>query len=928
MASRAQRLRQEAQARIGAQLSSGWTLESLIGFGGAASVYLATKGPQRVAIKLLHEEYIGHEIIEQRFEREASIAINLDHPHILKVFEIDRLPNRQLYMVMELLEGINLQQHLKEQGGKLDLRESLHIGAQILSALERCHNAGITHRDLKPANLFLTTRQKIKVLDFGVARLEQSDAQLTREGTALGTPAYMPPEQARGRLDLLDARSDLFAVGATLYTLLTGEHLHKAPSAEESLILAATKPAESIARIDPTLPSDVIALIDKALTWNPSKRFQNADQMLSALNACLHSLEATSGPTTKRPDEGSAMMAQAIMESVEGPKSFATEEPNDAQISDQEGAVDRSVIKAIEHTFGLAERYMAAIRQYSADHAETLKYQEQAYQSMIDVLARIPSTHLALKILPHSLLLDQEVVWEPHPPFDQIPYNLFSSGLRRLTLLSGLERDEYLQLLQIFQLDPQRDLAPEDDLSTVLWQKELPHIQLQLVSTFQLDDAQDQEQFLEDCAQEQPRIQARQQEALRLQIERTRILLSLGADALAEAQGMAHQAQQEIHQVINATHVGLLQARELRQLKAAIEQPQPPIEQRLPVVLVQALKEALRGQQDHETIVRALRLMMGRLVQSDRVLAALTMYGRLASHLEQRELLAQLTGQIMSDDVITRIIESYGRWLDDEQNAAIARDERNLRYLKELLLNVDGRFAPQLVQLYRKAQRERGLVILCYGYLHRHYRGHEDTIGQLLGELPVAHGKKIIELLLQEQRPEGLRALRFADKNPETAFRLAVLELRAQHQGDELESQLHGLAHDPDPHTRIRALQVAQKHRAKNLTPLLLKRIEDDSFFDLPYSERRLLLGLLLDNDHKQAYRICLELLKSHGLVANDTRNTTRILAVELLTHMPATADVIAALQEATKRRWWNSKELQEAAQALLDRHLQGGQRR
>lgn len=916
MSSRAQRLKQEALERVGEQLPGGWTLKELIGFGGAAAVYSAVKDPQQIAVKILHTEYVGHEIIEQRFEREAQIAMSLDHPHVLKVFGIDRLDRGQLYMRMELLEGINVQQYLHNHGDKLSVSESLMIMRQVLLALEHCHAAGITHRDLKPSNLFISRSRQIKVLDFGVARQESSDAQLTLEGTALGTPAFMPPEQARGRLELLDARSDLFALGATLYTMLTGEMLHKGSNAEESLILAATKPAESIARIAPTLPGPIIALVDKALTWSPSKRFQSAVQMRETLDQSLESALEEG----RRPDTQRAAMAEALLESSE-----VISQDDRELMEESESEVDRSLLKAIEHTFAQAERYMAAIRQYSEEHAETKKYKESAYQTMVEVLARLPTNQLILKILPHSLQLDQEVVWEPMTPFDQIPYNLFSSGLRRITLLGGIEREEYMMLLEIFQMDPQRDLAPEDDLSTVLWQKELPHLQLQLVSTFQLDDTKDQEQFLEDCAHEQARMEPKHKQALGLQLERTRMLLSVGAEALAEAQGLMHQSAlaHKGVDVLTPTDEGLIKFSEIRQLKAALERSNNEIEQRLPWVLYEALQESERGH-DQEMIIRSARLLMGRTVQAGRTLKALELYGRVMHCLEGREKMVALTEQLMSEDVISRLLQNYGRLLEDSTQLEAALDERNLRHLKDLLQNIDATYMPAVAQLYIRAQRERPLVILCYGYLKHHREGHEEIIGELLAQLPVGHCRKMIELLIEDDRAAGYEALRHADKNPDPALRLAVLELRAKHQPDRVGPQLASLANEADAHLRVRALQVATKYKVTGLAQFLSARISSDGFFDLPYSERRLLLMLLLSQEPKLAYRLSLDLLKSHGLVANDTRNTTRILAVEVLTHLPMTPEVVAALQEATKRRWWNSKELQESSAALLERHFKG----
>ncbi len=277
-------LRDRAKQRIGTVLKDKWRLDALLGVGGTAAVYAGTHRNGKVAaVKVLRPELAGHEEIVTRFLREGYVANKINHRGVVEVIDDDRADDGSVFLVMELLQGTSLENYSRG-GERLPIAESLRVVDELLDVLTHAHPLGIVHRDIKPANIFLTTAGQVKVLDFGIARLvESADHAHTQTGTAIGTPGYMPPEQARGRWNLVDGRTDLWAAGATLYALLAGHRPRRAETVQEELLLAMTQPIPSIALAVPSLHPALIAFVDKSISFEMDARFPDAAAMQAAL---------------------------------------------------------------------------------------------------------------------------------------------------------------------------------------------------------------------------------------------------------------------------------------------------------------------------------------------------------------------------------------------------------------------------------------------------------------------------------------------------------------------------------------------------------------------------------------------------------------------------------------------------------------------
>jgi serine/threonine-protein kinase len=294
-------LEERTNGRVGATLKGKYRIDRVLGVGGMAVVYVAThRNQKQFALKMLHPELSAREEIRQRFLREGYAANSVKHPGAVAVLDDDTAEDGAAFLVMELLEGAPVEALWEKQRSRMPAAQVLAIGYHVLDVLAAAHAKGIIHRDIKPANLFLTVDGQLKVLDFGIARvrdLASSDASATGTGVVLGTPAFMSPEQAVANPAEIDARTDLWAVGATMFTLLTGRNVHEADTLPQLYVKLATSQAQSLRDVAPDAPLPLVAVVDRALLLDPNGRWKSAEEMR---DACRDAHLAVSGRVVSR----------------------------------------------------------------------------------------------------------------------------------------------------------------------------------------------------------------------------------------------------------------------------------------------------------------------------------------------------------------------------------------------------------------------------------------------------------------------------------------------------------------------------------------------------------------------------------------------------------------------------------------------------
>lgn len=863
-----EQLERDAASRLGATIKH-WKLVELLGVGGAAAIYRAVyHGSEEkyrgleVALKMLHTERQRNEKIRARFIREAEITSALQHQNITEIFEIGESNSGELYIAMELLDGVPLGELITRRG-KLSERALTTLATQLLDGLSVAHRAGVVHRDIKPDNIFVTSDRRIKLLDFGVASQETSAAQLTRDGTVLGTPAFMAPEQARGLLDMIKPHSDTFAIGALFYYALTGQLIHDAKNPEELIIFAATKQANSISRLRPDLSPELIALIDKALAWNPKKRFADAGEMASAF-------EHLGGPTrhTTAPEAA--------------PKPAPPRRTSRVARDERDGAVDAA--SRWTSLFAKFERLL------DRPHQPGTSSEISKLAARMRATAREHPDHATLTLRATSLTVSGHKIWYPSAPHDETLIALFDEGLRSIAISPTLDARDLSRLLIL--LAPLAETSPLERLIE-FWSAS-PEAFTPTIARRALFSPPQQGHF-----------ERRLPEALRDARDYIEQLDQLDArrEQLLEQDPPVESTPPE-------GMFGLLSQRELSALNSAMALS-PGHDETLPHILAALLRANKSSSELRRTTATVSASILDEL-ERDGPIEAMRMLARVLSTDPTTTLEGAFVGELLQP-LIDALISHIGTRGELPPQA--------LRPLNTILSRVTGDATPVVTSLYVAAQHDKPSVKLCYGFLRKHVDGNEGHIEALIQQVGAGHARLLIDLLQSHGSTAANEALaRSTQAVTDDEIKLELLANQARQAPETAARQLFALLRGPKPALRLRALEEATKQRIPGLADLITRRVQDDSYYDLPPTEQRALLSALLHIEPPTGAAAGVYILSSHGLTANTKRDKVRLIALSLLAPHITNLAVRTAITSASKRRPWNSKDLQFAAtRALAD---------
>ena len=304
---------------IGNILAERYKIEDLLGQGGMSAVYRATDSNLRrvVAVKMIHPHLSSDPDFVRRFEEEATAVAQLRHPNIIQVYDYNH-DGETYYMVLEFVPGETLQNHLKRLNNsdrRMPLPDVIDTAVSICDAIDYANERGLIHRDIKPANIMLSVHGQAILMDFGIAKIIGGQHH-TATGAVIGTALYMSPEQIRGQQ--LDQRSDIYSLGVTLFEMVSGRPPFEADSAMTLMMMHVNDQVPDLHKLNPNLPTGLVAIINRALAKNPDDRYKTAGQMASALKEVQTQL--TTRPKAVIPAGEATIIEQPAPEQIDATK--------------------------------------------------------------------------------------------------------------------------------------------------------------------------------------------------------------------------------------------------------------------------------------------------------------------------------------------------------------------------------------------------------------------------------------------------------------------------------------------------------------------------------------------------------------------------------------------------------------------------------
>ncbi len=921
-----QALQRQVEQRLGTRLEGVGVIQDIVGIGGMATVYRTeTDDGASVAVKMMHEHLADKGTLRERFLREAKILDQADHPNAVTVYGRGTAETGEAYFTMELLDGWEVETVWKKKEEEFPVAEALEIGMQALAALHAYHEAEVLHRDLKPSNLFLTKSGTVKLIDFGVARFhdDEQDTQKTRAGTALGTPAYMAPEQAMGKVDMLDRRTDVYGLGAVLFTLLSGRRVHEADTNDETLVMAATQPAESLARHAPDVPTEAVQVVDTALSWDREDRFQSAEQMRRAIAELLDESTADLDREKKVSEQEAQEAEEAVSEDIADVVVDITEES----------------VEGMQVMFDRIDQMLQSARMYEWEHDKTKQKARHAFEAFRDIMD-LDEGECYWQVRPHSFEIADEVIWNPDEPFDIVPYNLFLDGFRRIQLRSSLDPREMIRFAEWLTTDPEYDLPPEDDLATVLWDADMPSVDANLVSTPAVIDPNS-----DDVLQEQTQDLIEDAESFFEQDGAGKQLLkAMRTGAYAEAEAMSEGASGEVSGGLGKDFTlhdkGLSDQNRVEQLGEAILPSAQNWDRRVELIVTELWTETTDPTDDPD-FAQSVREMVEHYVDIRRLKTLLRILIRTHSRLETPDQRRFFAETLLDDEIVGRLSNAIRQATNPEVETLDRRrqvfdserqdDDDDDNEIDRKLLKMYGRLLKFLPEDYY------GIVLRDFvgasepfrktiaRYLHRYVTGHEWELAELFDALEVDGIEMLMRIVAHAGTEPAFEVLReMLHDSSELELRKHALDLLSKKfdlakQRFDLTPDLADLFTDAHPEMRLASLKLARKLEFTPLADKAAQRARSKAFHQLPVAERRAVLQTLVSLSRPRAREVAIEMATGAGWIPDESRQKSRVLALRFLGEIGADEEALHAARKGCGRWWWNSPEIRDAAQTATE---------
>ena len=885
---------EEALSRIGTKLNSKWTIDDVLGVGGMGAVFVGThRNGSKKALKLLHGVLTTDPEVKARFLREAMIANKIDHPARVAVIDDDVSDKGEMFLVMDLLVGKTLFQ-LRREAGKMPVDEVLAIFDTVLDLLDRAHAEGIIHRDIKPGNIFVTEDGSVKVLDFGIARIQdhKPGQELTQAGAQMGTPSYCAPEQARGLLQLVDGRSDLFSVGACMYTALSGHRLHEGQSEGDAMVLAATTPAPSLGNVAPHLPVEVVALVDKALAFERERRFPNAIAMQSELRNVL-ALWRSGNATIATMRGGSSTTKRANVE-LDAP---------DFGDNDEERA---RIIDRLAQTWKQLQVVLKEIRHVGWTHPQTGRAFKTAVSRVGELVNDFPSCCQWI-VTPAGFEMLDTPLWTPDRiPFDRVPYQLFADGVRRIQFKDGINEEELRDFLGMLSMLATQGLPPGDDSVTFLWDKRFEYIAYEAVDALVRND--DERRQIEDLYEELlptashnpnedgTEVRAYQKNISDLLQGVSDVAADCALDPLTRsalgAQCGGIEEDEWWGRFADAFERAFIEAKAEAELLSIIE----PVEEWVRDHIALA---------NYEEILRVF----------DRLSVAIV---RDRSPEDAERLVTEMSRMLVGTTTLKELLLYLTK--EGQQQTAETPPELPvtlLRGLRNALRRLNAGDLFGLAAGCFESMRERKLRQVLFEYMKIWASGRETEMGQMGVTAGPGLGSALVKLL-EECGDAGQPALltMLSNLNPE----VRIEAMSALKDENRIRIEVRSMLENDTESGRLECLRLVAKRGLTAAGAVLVVRALAPAFHALSGDEKRLTLETVFTLKQSRGIEVATKLLRRFQIIPRPRAEETRRIACELLANAPADEDVVKALKKASTPWWWNTKSVRTAARAALDR--------
>ena len=960
-------------ARVGSVIKNKWTVESLLGVGGMAAVYAAAhRNGQRAALKILHTDFAREKTICERFLREAYVSNKVNHGATVQVLDDDMTESGEPFLIMELLEGETVRDAWKKSGRTMAAGRVLQICEKVVDCLASCHAIKVIHRDLKPANIFiLKENDEIRVLDFGVAQMRDATSERTATGTALGTPAYMSPEQAMGLVDQLDGRADLFSVGAMMHALITGHRINNGRTEQEALVMAATKPVPSVARLAPHLPIELIKVIDKSLAWDRRNRYQDAREMQKALIDLMpgQGVAPLFGRPPPRPNEVVAPPPPELPPSLQGLVGGASHVPQQPPPPQQAPAPNVSVatMKAVvpqTNTAPVAPPPQPSIAMpavqapVSPPAAPVINAKPQAsFDPMLGSFApqpgvtappgslgageiheadpRVQGLRDLMKHIDRLLPSVRQLGWA-HPATERvlrIAYDAFNEALaKQPTLVAWTVRPYMFQTLGHTVWEPG---APFDAIPYNLFACGIRTLRVdagvsyeelrELFGLFLLDPGRDlpPEDDLAAALWEKalPHVHWETVDAFAEGDAQERESFYADADQIEGLAGAAAKNQMdrlEAHAMVLSTDDAALGMTKERSPFALDEQTKAHLAPHFELGndvwadrFIDALVEGYldsAANRDAPLVLASLRRSAADLVVANRLSVAVQINLAVIERLRVR-----VEGQENQQKLAAALTHAmFGGETLELLLKRLKEDPSGAEALGHVLAGLSPNEFGIVLAAFRETTNPqvRGMLVQ---YIERYVGGREAEVGAAAAGSDPDASAYIVQLLGRMQTPGARQMLQQLSQSEDVAVRVEARVLVAANPAL-AEKEVSTLLENNSAMVRMAAIRTAVRYGMRNAWATIARVIGGKTFNELGNDERRELLRACVILSPERGEPVLLDLVKKGGVLTSEEREATRAMAAELLGDLSRSRPTAMALQEVANARWGVSEETRMAA--------------